>query len=440
MKRLLFLLSALCCGTGGSAQTADTDAAWATQLRQRLAPLVREADSAPYHTGICVYDLTADSLLFGYNQQKVMRPASTQKVLTAVSALLLLGKNHTYRTRAYTDGPVTTDTLRLAVASGTPDSMTVDTQTVYRRTLQGNLYVRGGFDPAFSLADLRDIALSVRRQGIDSIAGRIVADVSMTDTARLGNGWCWDDVPSEGIPYLSPLLVNGGKPVEGRGKKCLPNPERHFVETLAWEIRQQGVGVRPFCTDVTSHDPRTPECTDIYTRTRTVEQMLPQMMKESDNLYAESMFYLLAAQERRQNATWKDGARQVERMLARAGAGTSDAKVADGSGVSLYNYVSPQVEVSVLRLAYRDGGAFPALYHAMPIAGIDGTLERRMPAGPAHNNVRAKTGTVTGVSCLAGYVRASNGHLLAFSIMNNGVLKSATGRDFQDRVCQELAR
>ena len=71
---------------------------------------------------------------------------------------------------------------------------------------------------------------------------------------------------------------------------------------------------------------------------------------------------------------------------------------------------------------------------------MDGTLKDRMKSGDARFNVRAKTGTLKGVITLCGYVKASNGHQLAFSIFVNGVLTAKTARDFQDRICQELAR
>ena len=74
----------------------------------------------------------------------------------------------------------------------------------------------------------------------------------------------------------------------------------------------------------------------------------------------------------------------------------------------------------------------------MPIAGVDGTLENRMRTGFARGNVKAKTGTVTGISSLAGYLTAANNHVLAFCIFNQGVLKSADGRAFQDKVCTAL--
>ena len=76
----------------------------------------------------------------------------------------------------------------------------------------------------------------------------------------------------------------------------------------------------------------------------------------------------------------------------------------------------------------------------MPIAGMDGTLDRRMRRGHAHGNVHAKTGTVTGVSALAGYCTAANGHTLCFSIINMGIRRAAIGRGFQDKVCEALCR
>ena len=94
----------------------------------------------------------------------------------------------------------------------------------------------------------------------------------------------------------------------------------------------------------------------------------------------------------------------------------------------------------MLRYAYNNKRIYDNLMPALPIAGQDGTLEKRMIRKPAQGHVFAKTGTVTGVSSLAGYVTASNGHLLAFAIINNGVLKSNIGHKIQDKICAELAK
>ena len=76
----------------------------------------------------------------------------------------------------------------------------------------------------------------------------------------------------------------------------------------------------------------------------------------------------------------------------------------------------------------------------LPIAAVDGTLKDRMRGTPAENNVRAKTGTLSGVYSLAGYCTAANGNKLAFAILNQGVMKAAPARALQDRICIELCR
>ncbi|MBQ2301238.1 MAG: D-alanyl-D-alanine carboxypeptidase, partial [Bacteroidaceae bacterium] len=80
------------------------------------------------------------------------------------------------------------------------------------------------------------------------------------------------------------------------------------------------------------------------------------------------------------------------------------------------------------------------LLTSLPISGFDGTLKKRMIGTPAEGNVRAKTGSVSGIASLAGYITASNGHVLAFAIINQGVAPLSTGRAFQDNICIELSK
>ena len=164
-------------------------------------------------------------------------------------------------------------------------------------------------------------------------------------------------------------------------------------------------------------------------------------MKKSDNLYSESVFYHLAASAGASTpATARQGRRMMNRLIEKLGYKPSKYYIADGSGLSLYNYVSPELEVAFLRYAFGKDEIYVPLYQVMPVAGIDGTLRRRMRSGYATGNVHAKTGTVTGVSALAGYCTAANGHTLCFSIINMGLRRAATGRKFQDKVCEALCR
>ena len=95
--------------------------------------------------------------------------------------------------------------------------------------------------------------------------------------------------------------------------------------------------------------------------------------------------------------------------------------------------------MKLLRYAYNDQNIYNHLLPALPIAGIDGTLRKRMTGAFTRGNVHAKTGTVTGISSLCGYLTAANGHHLCFSIINQGVMHGKNGRRFQDKVCTILA-
>lgn len=392
---------------------------WDERVKGELDALAREADHAYYNTGIAVWDLTADSLLWGYNHHKVMRPASTQKVLTAISALSMLGAQHEFKTRAYYTG------------------------TIADSTLNGDIYVVGDFDPLYSYGDLKELARTIRDLGIQRVNGTIYADASMKNSDLYGNGWCWDDVPSKYEPFLCALMVERGMAYPAfktYSKDPLFHPATHFVDALSQELRALKVTAPNGDAIAYGQQDYPYKGQSLYTKTRTIEQVMQRMLKNSDNLHAEALFYQLAHFNKGWLCTWKDGARQVENVLRKAGVSTSLVKVADGSGVSLYNYVSPEAQVAMLRYAYQNNGIYRYFYPALPIAGVDGTLDTRMTSGPAYRNVHAKTGTVEGVIALAGYATASNGHQLAFSIIINGTLSAKAARSYQDRFCQELTR
>jgi D-alanyl-D-alanine carboxypeptidase/D-alanyl-D-alanine-endopeptidase (penicillin-binding protein 4) len=173
-------------------------------------------------------------------------------------------------------------------------------------------------------------------------------------------------------------------------------------------------------------------------RSHSFDQILMRMMKQSDNLYAESMFYQLAAMNKKRYASSKDAVELINKLIKNLGFDPKRYEVVDGSGISLYNYLSAELEIAFLRYAYRQNNIYNHLFYSLPVAGEDGTLSRRMRSTLAHGNVRAKTGTVEGVSTLAGYATAANGHPLAFCVMNQGILHTSSGHKFQGRVCQAI--
>jgi D-alanyl-D-alanine carboxypeptidase/D-alanyl-D-alanine-endopeptidase (penicillin-binding protein 4) len=178
----------------------------------------------------------------------------------------------------------------------------------------------------------------------------------------------------------------------------------------------------------------------VGSRFHAIDQILTRMLKESDNLYAESMFYQIAASGGIKHASAANARTHIKKLISKIGLNPDNYKIADGSGLSLYNYVSPELMVRLLRYAYRNSEIYSSLYPCLPIAGEDGTLEKRLKGAYTKGNVRAKTGTLTGVSSLAGYCRTANNHLLAFCIINQGVMKNVDGKAFQDKVCTALCQ
>lgn len=366
---------------------------WEHNLRLHLDKLLEHDMFSTSQVALMVYDLDADSTLYAHNERQLMRPASTMKVLTAIAAIDKLGGSYRFKTELCYTGEVTDGTLA------------------------GNIYCVGGFDPRFNNDDMRAFVEGIRKMGVDTIRGNIYADKSMKDCDSLGSGWCWDD----DNPILSPLLVSR---------------KNVFVRRFADELRESGIVV-----EATFGEARRPEeayC--IVSRFHSIDQILMKMLKESDNLYAESMFYQLGASSGSHPATAKNSAAVIERLISKVGLNPRRYNIADGSGLSLYNYLSAELEVRFLRYAYRNNNIYLHLHPALPEAGVDGTLRTRMRGPFTQGNVFAKTGTVTGVSSLAGYCTAANGHRLAFAIINQGVMYGSNGRAFQDRVCTVLCQ
>ena len=320
-----------------------------------------------------------------------MRPASTMKVITAITALDKLGGGYRFKTDLCYTGRV--------------DSC----------TLVGDVYCVGGFDPRFNIDDMHAFVEALHRMGVDTIRGNVYADKTMKDDKPYGEGWCWDDKN----PVLSPLLISG---------------RDTFMSRFLNALMAANIVVDAPIDEKTK--PNDSYC--IVNRFHTMDQILMRMLKDSNNLYAESMYYQLAAATGSRPATAKH-AREAERVLLRkVGLNPANYRLADGSGLSLYNYLSAEAEVKLLRYAYQNDNIFHHLYQALPIAGVDGTLKKRMRSTFARNNVRAKTGTLTGISSLAGYCKAANGHWLCFAIINQGVMHARNAKNFQNRVCTIL--
>jgi serine-type D-Ala-D-Ala carboxypeptidase/endopeptidase (penicillin-binding protein 4) len=110
----------------------------------------------------------------------------------------------------------------------------------------------------------------------------------------------------------------------------------------------------------------------------------------------------------------------------------------DGSGLSRYNYVTPEALVQILTRMYRDPRHAEPFFQLLPVAGVSGTLEGRMKDTPAFQRVRAKTGSMAGVRSMCGIVTTTDGEALVFAILANNF--SAPGPAVAATIDRVLAR
>jgi PBP4 family serine-type D-alanyl-D-alanine carboxypeptidase len=150
-------------------------------------------------------------------------------------------------------------------------------------------------------------------------------------------------------------------------------------------------------------------------------------------------FLRILGLEFRGEGTFAKGKEVVEETLTGMGIAREDYSYADGSGLSRMNLVSADVLAGILKHMYRHPH-FPVFYDSLSIAGVDGTLKARMKGSKAENNLHAKTGTLTNISSISGYIRSADGEMLAFSIMANNFLASKNiAESIQDRALKKLA-
>lgn len=466
MKRILLFCIAIVVLAVAQAQPL------ATRLESLLkAPVLRTSE-----VGITVYDLTVGKPVFTHQDKKLYRPASIEKLLTGITALEKLGPNYAFTTSVYYKGVVADSVLR------------------------GDLYVVGGFDSEFGEREMDYLVKQVKSLPIHRIEGRLIGDVSLTDSLYYGDGWSWNDAVYEFQPCLSPLMFCKGAvsvtavPVPGdtiarvsvspqstyytllnhtrcrrpeagpfrvnrnwmeqgnrltasgnvsaRSTKLLSlhNSQNFFMHAFAERLRQQGIE-----TDSLYSFGELPQSTDslvlVGDISHSLTEVLTRAMKKSDNLSAEAMLrHLALTGEKKKHVSASDGVEVIGDMIRRMGYDPKNYCIVDGSGVSLYNYISPDLLLAFLKFVYSRPELYSVLKEALPIAGVDGTLNYRMRGQSAYKRVHAKTGTVTGISSLAGFARTPDNHVLAFVIINQNVLKAREARAFQDKVCAELCK
>jgi D-alanyl-D-alanine carboxypeptidase/D-alanyl-D-alanine-endopeptidase (penicillin-binding protein 4) len=203
---------------------------------------------------------------------------------------------------------------------------------------------------------------------------------------------------------------------------AVDNPTIYLATAIREGLITNGIDVEGSASDIddlTVAPPRTEGKVVVSYQSPPLSVLAETMMKESQNLYAESLLKALGAHVSGGVGSADAGRTAVQATLQAWGVQPGDVQLTDGSGLSRYNLVTADALVTILTRVHQDDRLRESFEHTLPIAGVDGTLDRRMKGTPAAANARAKTGSFTNARSLAGYVTTADGERLAFSILAN---------------------
>jgi D-alanyl-D-alanine carboxypeptidase/D-alanyl-D-alanine-endopeptidase (penicillin-binding protein 4) len=369
----------------------------APMLQVKLAHEMRRASS---FSGVYVRDLDTGRTLFESKADMARVPASVEKLYTTSAALLRFGPDAT---------------LKTSVAGGG----FMDPDGVWR----GNLYLHGGGDPTLNRDDLEQLASDLGAAGIVRLDGSVLGDETRFDALRgsYDTGGAYD---SDMGGVLSALTLARGFAKDG-------TPAAQAAGQLAKILRGDGIrvegrsgaGTTPQdATQLASVD--SPPMRDLIRLTNV----------PSDNFLAETLVKDLGA-EFGGAGTTAAGVAVVRATLTSFGV---HPRIVDGSGLSRADRTTPRQVVRLLETMHHQeiAGSFES---SLAVAGRTGTIRKRMRGTPAQDRCKAKTGTLIGVSSLAGVCTAAGGHTIAFAMLMNraGVTRA---HSIQDRITTAIAR
>ncbi len=460
MKRLVVILTLLAGCT--SRPVLNTSHG----LSQDIDLILRDTILRTATVGIKVLDLQTGETVYEKNPGKLLLPASNGKIFTAATALYYLGPWFRTHTDFFADS-------------------------------EGNLFVKGYGDMGFTYRDLLYVA-EILRQKLEKPPRCIYVDGSYFDSLKIGQGWMWDDLQYYYSSRISALSVDENvvsifitpgksygfrpevrtfpssrffrivneavtvsdtdslkltvalKPVDGqevifvegqipgnsvtrRYVRSYDLPEKFFGYHLGELLSDSFNG----CVRETTFVVDSTLDTLLILPSRPLSELVREMMKWSSNFKAECILKLTAAELLGPPGSARKGISLVKRLLDMAGVDTTKFRLVDGSGLSRYDLVSADIITKLLYLAYRKFSFAPEFLTSMPIGGRDGTLRKRFTEKRVF--VRAKTGTMTSVSSLSGYLETNSGRKLAFSIIINNFIGSVRlAKGIEDRIVLRL--
>jgi D-alanyl-D-alanine carboxypeptidase/D-alanyl-D-alanine-endopeptidase (penicillin-binding protein 4) len=454
-------------------------------VRRAVDPFVAVRDFAAAFWGIEVRSLASGRTLYALNAERAFRPASTLKLVTTAAALDCLGPDARVRTTLETAGR--TDALGRVLG---------DVYLVGR----GDPSLSARFTPGNPAAGLEALADALAAAGVTRVEGRLVGHDGAFEDAGPGADWTWEDLawgygaPVSALSYADNVVEVWARPGEREGDPLVvdheprtsgvvlestavtaaageqealvlrrdpgsalvrlsgrlpigkawdariaaPDPALAAAQALASVLERRGIRVTRGVARSREALPAGTRVLAAHEGARLAE-ILRAVNKESQNLYAETLLRRVGLQVKGEGSSEK-GHEAVAEALARLGVRREGWGIVDGSGLARTDLVTPRGLVDLL--AAMDRHPHAAVFReSLPIAGSDGTLERRLRDTPAARRVLAKTGTLRLANALAGYVTTDGGDRLAFAIIaNNHAGKAREAVAAIDDVVTALAR
>jgi D-alanyl-D-alanine carboxypeptidase/D-alanyl-D-alanine-endopeptidase (penicillin-binding protein 4) len=381
--------------------TAPTHAA-SPGLAAALERALAAADVHPDRTAALAVDLRTGQVVFRANAGVALAPASAEKLAVSFAALRLLGPGFRFRTDVLGEGELA------------------------GRTWRGDLFLVGHGDPTLAPTDLDALARDVAAWGIRRVTGRVVGDERHFDSRRTAPGWkpWYLGIESPPISGLSVEEVRG----DGANGSAAA-AARAFSEALS----RRGVAVAGEGRAGAAPTEAFPLAIDLSEPLATIVR---GMNRDSDNFVSEMLLKELGASLARTGTT-SAGAVVVQQALLEAGVPIAGVRIADGSGLSRLDRLTAETLVAILRAGAADPAIRDAFVTSLAVAGISGTLKKRLDRRPTRGQVIAKTGTTSVSSALAGFVRRR----YVFAIIQNGSpVPYWSARRAQDRFVTVLAR
>ena len=456
------------------------------QLQRDLGAMFKAAPVEHAQWGVNFYSLHEGDTLYSLNPFEFMVPASNQKILTTAAAAERLGWEYRFTTRVLATGPLGGDgTISgdlVVIGNGDPtinprhparwrafDDWAAVLRSKGVKIINGNLigddnaFDEPGWGVGWAWDNLQygygapPSALQYNENQVDVMVGPGIGPDAraIISTSPLGSGLVVDHGVSTGaaasatavdiarVPGTTLLSVRGHIAAEGKPTTitaAVDNPTTFYLNALREALGRNGIFVSGSILDIDElrSVPDTTAATElIVDRSPPLIEIVDVAMKWSRNIYAETLLLAMAAPG--EPATGTRGLQSVRETLRTWGLVPEAYLPRDGSGLSRYDYVSADALTWLLTYLWMEPRHGEVYRSTLPVSGVSGTLATRMKGTPAEGRVVAKTGTLSNVRALSGYVTTLSGETVAFSILANNFRVSAAEIDaIMDRALNRI--